>query len=131
VLLNCGKPLKRWIARNGIEEALAWCEEGRDANAWIDLEIYTGRVLTVEEQKRLRELNPGIVNIRPQIMADCAAELDYENREGKKIDDLFREFYKFRMGLEISDELMGVFLDVLNSSEESGDGGEAIETAIP
>ena len=65
--LNCGKPLRRWVAEEGIGQAIAWCEEGRDSNAWIDLEILTDRVLTVEEQKALRALHHGIINIRPRL----------------------------------------------------------------
>jgi exonuclease SbcD len=118
ITLNCGRPLVKWVAKNGMEEALEWCEQGRDANAWIDLEVHTDRVLTMEEQKKLRELNPGIINIRPIIKtADREAE-GYQSRETKKIDELFKEFYKYKVGVEVSEELINTFLDVLNDSEE-------------
>jgi len=119
--LSCGKPLRRWVAKNGIEEAFEWCEEGRDTNAWIDLEVHTDRVLTMEEQKTLRGLNPGIINIRPVIKSDIEETAGYENREGKKLDELFRNYYKYKMGIEISEELMGTFLDVLNQEEKDED----------
>ena len=128
--LNCGKPLRRWKAEEGIGQAMKWCEEGRDANAWIDLEIHTDRVLTSEEQKKLRELNPGIINIRPVIKLEAGEAVSYENRESKKIDDLFTEYYKFKTGTEVSEELMAVFLDVLNpkadeEKDETATGGDA------
>jgi len=129
IYLNCGKPLKRWKAINGIEEALRWCEEGKDANAWIDLEVYTDRVLTIEEQKKLRELNPGIVNIRPVIKTEETDIAGCEGRETKKIDVLFKEYYKHRTGTEISEELMSIFLEVLNSNEEE-DGGERFASQV-
>lgn len=129
VFLNCGRPLRRWSAKNGIEEALKWCEEGRDSNAWIDLEIYTDRVLTMEEQKLLRELNQGIINIRPVIKSEVEEVIEYENREGKKIDELFKEYYKFRMGTEISEELMEAFLEVINADEEEN-GDEDIASEV-
>lgn len=28
--LNCGKPLKKWVALEGIDQAMKWCEESRD-----------------------------------------------------------------------------------------------------
>ena len=118
VYLNAGKPLKRWVAQKGVEEALKWCEEGKDANAWIDLEIRTDNVLTTEEQKKLRELHPGILNIRPKIHTEQEQTLDYENRETKRIDELFKDYYQFRMGVEISEELMDTFLEVLNNSDK-------------
>ena len=121
VYLDCGKPLRKWKAEEGIEQALKWCEEGKDQNAWIDLEIHTDRVLTTEEQKRLRELNPGIINIRPVLKQEIIDISSYENREGKKIDELFRDYYKHGKGTEISEELMATFLDVLNEEEIAED----------
>ncbi|MGE5630640.1 MAG: exonuclease SbcCD subunit D [Caulobacteraceae bacterium] len=133
VYLNSGKPLKQWKARNGIEEALRWCEEGRDSNAWIDLEIHTDRALTLEEQKRLRELNPGIINIRPVILEEKEAQFSYEARESKRIDELFKDYYRYKTGMEAADEILETFLEVVNySSDEDNDaalpGGEGIET---
>lgn len=134
VLLNCGKPLRRWIAKNGLEEAMQWCQESRDINCWIDLEIYTDRAITMEEQKKLRELNPGIINIRPVVKSPAQQVMNYENRENKRMDELFMEFYKHRTGMEVSEELMVSFLEVLNSEEreESEDitGGEGDEAKI-
>ncbi|MBS4026089.1 MAG: exonuclease sbcCD subunit D, partial [Clostridia bacterium] len=119
--LDCGKPLRRWIAEEGIGQALGWCEEGRDSNAWIDLEIVTDRVLTVEEQKRLRTLHPGIINIRPRLKTDAVEVLSPQSREGRKIDELFKDYFKHRMGAEISEDLMGAFIEVLN--DEDGEVG--------
>lgn len=135
VYLNSGKPLKQWRARNGIEEAMGWCEEGRDSNAWIDLEIHTDRVLTLEEQKRLRELNPGIINIRPVVVKEKEALIASETREGKKIDELFRDYYRYKTGMEAAEEIMDTFLEVANYSGEDeweaiSAGGEGIETQV-
>ncbi len=116
--IDCGKPLKRWIAIGGVEEAIKWCEEGRDQNAWIDLLIHTDRILTYEEQKLLRDLNPGIINIRPIIKTDEELDfMDFNSRENKKINELFCDFYKYKTQTEISEELLGTFLDVLNQTE--------------
>jgi exonuclease SbcD len=116
--LDCGKPLRRWVAEEGVGQAIRWCEEGRDLNAWIDLEIVTDRVLTVEEQKALRSLHPGIINIRPRLKSEAVEVASPQSREGKKIDELFKDFYKFRMQAEISDELMGAFIEILNEEDE-------------
>ena len=116
--LDCGKPLRRWVAEEGVGQAIRWCEEGRDLNAWIDLEIVTDRVLTVEEQKALRSLHPGIINIRPRLKSEAVEVASPQSREGKKIDELFKDFYKFKMQAEISDELMGAFIEILNEEDE-------------
>lgn len=116
--LDCGRPLRRWVADQGVEQAFKWCEEGRDANAWVDLEIVTDRVLTLEEQKFLRVLHPGIINIRPLLKSSDIEAINPQSREGKKIDELFRDFYRFKMQNDISDELMGAFIDILNDEDE-------------
>jgi exonuclease SbcD len=128
VYLDCGKPLRRWVAE-GIGQALEWCEEGRDPHAWVDLEIVTERVLTIEEQKRLRAMHPGIINIRPRLKTEVVV-LNPGGREGRKIDELFRDYYQYRVGSEISGELMGAFIEVLNDEEADGfmAGGAGDET---
>jgi len=125
IYLSCGKPLCRWVAEEGIAQALQWCQEGRDSNAWVDLEIVTDRVLTSEEQRQLRAMHPGIVNIRPRIKTEPTEVSCPESREGKKIDELFSDFYQYRMGTEIPDELLQVFLEIVN--EEEQDSPEELE----
>lgn len=119
VYLDCGKPLRKWFANEGISQAVKWCEEGRDSGAWVDLEIVTDRPFTAEEQKRLRTLHPGIINIRPRIKTDETIVLDFKDREGRKADELFRDFYKYRMGVDIPEELMEAFIELIG--EESGE----------
>ena len=123
VYLDCGKPLSRWVSE-GIGQALQWCEEGREKNAWIDLEIVTDRILTAEEQKRLRTLHPGIINIRPRLKGEAAEVSAPESREGRRIDDLFKDYYKYRIGQEISGELLGAFIEILNDEDEEPDVSE-------
>lgn len=123
VYLDCGKPLIKWFAKEGIQQALQWCWEGKDPNAWIDLEILTDRVLTADEYKAIRSMHPGIINIRPRIRSEEAEAMSTESREGRKIDELFRDYYKYRMGVDIPDELMEAFLELLNEdSEQDGTG---------
>ncbi len=130
--LGCGKPLRRWVAEKGIGQAVAWCEEGRDTNAWVDLEITADRVLTSEEQKKLRTMHTGIINIRPRLLTEPVEVMDSGNREGRKIDELFKDFYRYRMGAEIGEDLMAAFIEILNDTGEEqdciADGGGTDET---
>lgn len=133
--LGSGKPLKKWEALNGMSEALRWCKEGRDINAWIDLEIHTDTIIGSEEQKQLRELHPGIINIRPKLTNQLEYSMDYKNRETKRIDELFRDYYKSSLGMEASEELMDLFLSIANQdigeeTKENETGGEEYETKI-
>jgi len=121
VYLDCGKPLKRWFAGEGIGQAIQWCTEGKDANAWVDLEIATDRPFTIDEQKTLRHLHAGIINIRPRMKNDAVEAFDSKSREGRRIDELFRDYYQYRMGTEIPDELMKAFLEIVNDDIDDSD----------
>ena len=118
IYLDCGKPLIKWCAKDGIAEAIKWCEDNKDCDAWIDLEICTDRLLTQEEQKTIRDLHKGIVNIRPRLLNEVQADADFENREQKKIDEIFKEYYKYRTQTEVSQEIMEIFLNLINDQEE-------------
>lgn len=39
IFLSSGKPLVKWKAQ-GLSEVHGWLDEGRDRNAWIDLDIH-------------------------------------------------------------------------------------------
>ena len=88
-------------------------------NAWINLEISTDRVLTADEQKTLRALHPGIINIHPILITDVNEVASTQNREGQKIDELFKDYYKHKMQIDISEELIKAFVEILN--EEDGE----------
>ncbi len=134
VNLSSGKQLKQWRAKNGIEEAMQWCEEKRDFGCWIDLEIYTDRVITQEEQKLIRELNPGIINIRPKIKNERVEEIECKDRETRRMDELFFDYFMYKTGMEAASELMDVFLDIINHEEQpevqEESRGEGLETKI-
>ena len=70
-------------------------------------------------------LHPGIINIRPRLKQEEGETISPETREGKKMDELFRDFYRYRMGADIPDELMEVFIEIMN---ENMDGGGTDET---
>ena len=114
--LECGRPLVRWCAKNGISEAIEWCRNGRDANAWVDLEIFTDRLLTQEEQKLIRDLHKGIVNIHLHIVNEVEDTSDFESREQKKIDEIFKEYYRYRTHTEVPLDVMDMFLNLVNSN---------------
>lgn len=116
--LSCGKPLVKWCAKDGIGQAIKWCQEGKDKNAYVDLEIYTDKLLTNEEQKTIRELHKGIINIRPKIINECEVNSDFSNREQKKIDEIFKEYYIYRTKTEVSEDIMDIFLDIINQELE-------------
>ena len=81
--------------------------------------------LTADEHRTIRSLHPGIINIRPLIRSEETEVLAPVSREGRKTDELFRDYYRYRMGVDIPDELMEAFLELLNDDSERDDADNA------
>ncbi|WP_274363251.1 exonuclease SbcCD subunit D [Paenibacillus thermotolerans] len=117
--LSSGKPLVRWKATEGIAQVHRWLEEGKDARAWIDLELHLTEALTMDEIQSLRRSREGLVLIRPVFaLQQEAAALRTE--AGLPIDELFRRFYARQTGgAEPGDELVKLFLELVREEEEA------------
>ncbi|MEH7383673.1 exonuclease SbcCD subunit D [Bacillus sp. JJ1533] len=125
LFLSSGKPLVRWKAKEGLAQVYAWLDEGKDANAWIDLEIYVTNALSIEEIHRLRKHHSGIIHIRPVF-----EELENEQAErtvntNTPIDELFVRFYEKQTGgAKPEPELTKLFLELITDDVDE-DGDEA------
>ncbi len=119
VHLNSGKPLVKWVAKGGVNEVLKWCEEGRNTNAWIELEIYLKEVMNHQELGLIKKAHPGIIAIRPVFITEGKTALSAVDRSGVAIDELFKQFYMNRSGGVLpGDDLMNLFLELLNEDQE-------------
>lgn len=114
VLLQSGKPLVKWQVDGGLEEAFRWMDEGRDANAWLDMEIKLEQPLTNEQNHSLRERYPDLLNIRP-ILPGTPDEETTVQRSELGMDELFRRFFARQTGGGVADEqLVRLFLELVN-----------------
>lgn len=122
VHLSCGRPLVRWKAKGGLEEVYRWLDEGRDADAFIDLEVSLTESMSIGEIQRLRKSRDGFVHIRPVYPEMEQAELQYE-RSGLPVSELFRKFYQRQSGgAEPEDELTQLFLELVEEDEQAKEG---------
>ncbi|RFB18314.1 exonuclease SbcCD subunit D [Bacillus sp. HNG] len=125
VFLASGKPLVRWKAKEGLAQVYTWLDEGKDANAWIDLEIHVTNALSIEEIHRLRKHHSGLIHIRPVF-----DELEIERAErivntNTPIDELFVRFYEKQTGgAKPEPELTKLFLELITDDVDE-DGDEA------
>ncbi|ATO29657.1 exonuclease sbcCD subunit D [Bacillus atrophaeus] len=118
IFLSSGKPLVKWKAANGLSEVYSWLEEGRDTNAWIDLEIRLTDQLSLEEIHRLRKSHPGFIHIRPIFEEkDMAAEpIEIEHAS---IEDRFKKFYEKQTGGAVPDEeMVKLFLELASGADD-------------
>lgn len=125
IYLRCGRPLVRWNALGGLEEVHRWLDEGRDPDAFIDLEIRLGEAMSMNEIQRLRKSREGIIHIRP-VYPQMEQELEQLSRSRMPVQELFRRFYQRQTGGAEPDEgLIQLFLELVEEErrqpEEEGE----------
>ncbi|MFB9325491.1 exonuclease SbcCD subunit D [Paenibacillus aurantiacus] len=132
ILLSCGRPLVKWTARGGLDEVYRWLEEGRDARAWVDLDIWMTESMTISHIQQLRKQHEGLVHIRPVYPETAAAaEADARSREQLPAEELFRRFFaKQTGGAEPDADTVQLFLELIAEDEadigrEGAEGGDA------
>ncbi|MGO4788114.1 exonuclease SbcCD subunit D [Paenibacillus sp. 2KB_20] len=120
LFLSSGRPLVRWKAKGGLEEVYRWLDEGRDPEAFIDLEVSLTEAMGLADIQRLRKSRDGIVHIRPVYPEMEALELESE-RSRLPLPDLFRKFYQRQTGgAEPEDHLIDLFLELVEEEESDG-----------
>jgi len=119
IYLTAGRPLVQWRATEGLAQVYRWMDEGRDRNAWIDLEVHVLEALSQEEIFRLRKNYPNFVHIRPVYPEQEETEGFRPPAAGMPVDELFRQFYRRQTGgAEPEEDLVHLFLQLLHEEEE-------------
>jgi DNA repair protein SbcD/Mre11 len=118
LFLSAGRPLVRWNARGGIAEVQQWLDEGRDAQAWIDLELHLHEAMALEQIHELRRRHGGLVNIRP-IYPENERQAGTASAQSMPIEELFRRFYARQTGgAEPEPELIRLFGELIREEEQ-------------
>lgn len=128
VPLTSGKPLVTWKATEGITQVQHWVEAGRDANAWIDLEVHVQTGLQLEEIHRLRDLHPGFVHIRPVLpLQDASEDGAVDAMDTPSMGELFSRFFAEKQGVAPDDALVQLFLEMVAEVDTDTDADEVDE----
>lgn len=81
VKMKVYKPIEVWKC-GSIEEALRKCEENKDYECWVYIEIETDRYIREDEIKAMKDFKKDILEIVPKIKGD-ETEFDSENLKEK------------------------------------------------
>ncbi|ANS75165.1 exonuclease sbcCD subunit D [Paenibacillus yonginensis] len=128
IFLHSGRPLVKWSCRGGLEEVHRWIEEGRDAGAFIDLEISLTEAMSMGDIGMLRKSREGLVHIRPVYPGSPSIEESMAERSQMPVDELFRKFYQRQSGgAEPGEELVRLFMSLLAEDEAVAAGEEDAE----
>lgn len=111
------KPIEIWQCQS-IEEALDMCEENKDKDSWVYLEITTDRYLREDEIKMMKSLKKDILEIAPIIKGENIEEIDLNSFSEKSFEEIFRDFYLKERSLEPQEDLVDLLLGILNEEDE-------------
>lgn len=124
IFLTAGRPLVSWRAKEGIQQVYQWLEEGRDAAAWIDLEITMTEAMSMEQIQSLRKACESFIHIRP-IYPEMEAARASEPRNSLSMEEHFTRFYSRQTGgAQPEPELVQLFLELLSENDLVGTTGE-------
>lgn len=110
--LSKGKSLIK-IYANSVQDALqslSTCQ-----NSYVELHLILSNHITIEEKNKLYDAHDGIVDILLK-MDMSNAVLESMPDMTISISELFKSFYKEKKGIDPSNEMMQLFNEVLNST---------------
>lgn len=114
------KPIEIWKC-NSIEEAITMCEENKEKECWVYLEVKTDRYIREDEIKTMKKFKDDIIEIIPKITLE--EEIYVENNLSEKsFQELFVDFYEKERGVKPESDLLDLLLNIV---KEEGDCDEA------
>ena len=118
--LKIYKPIEIWKCES-ISDASDKCEENKDRNCWVYLEVKCDRYIREDEIKKMKGIKKDILEIIPKLQSDEENESAVTIQE-KSFEEIFREFYKKERNIEADDEVVNLLLKLVS---EEGDEDEA------
>lgn len=115
------KPIEVWKC-NGVEEALALCEENKDRECWVYLEVTTDSYIREDQIKSMKDTKKDILEIMPKLSTVEWEEKEEVSISELRFDEIFKSFYKKERGVDAEEELVELLLSIVNEE------GEADET---
>lgn len=112
------KPIEIWKCKS-IEDAISKCEENKDRDCWVYLEVETDRYIKEDEIKAMKDLKNDILEIIPKVKGMDDEESEFVNVNEKSFEEIFKEFYKKERDVEPDDEIIKLLLSIMGEEEET------------
>lgn len=118
LLLPVYKPIEIWKAES-IEAGIKMCEEKRDEDSWVYLEVETNRYIRDDEIKKMKEWKKDILEVIPKIKTLEKEEQMMESLSEKSFTEIFKEFYEKEKGTEVTKEVLDFLLSLTDQEDEN------------
>ncbi len=115
--LKVYKPIEIWKCES-IESAILKCEENKEKDCWVYLEITTDRYIREDEIKLMKNTKSDILEITPKIIVENLEEIDISSFSERSFEDIFKDFYMKERQVEPQKEVVDMLLCILQEGEE-------------
>lgn len=114
--LTKGKKLQR-KRFDDIDEAVKWLQENPDS--LVELTMVTDQYMRSDDRKRLLQVHSGIVTLIPELINSDQVESQSQTLDlNQSIEDLFKQYFQHRHGIEVNDELFDLFKEIKAEQNE-------------
>jgi len=114
------KPIEVWKCES-IEAAINKCEENKEKECWVYLEISTDRYIREDEIKLMKSTKRDILEITPKIIGIDNDDIDINNFSEKSFEDIFKEFYLKERKVEPQKEVVDLLLSIMQEGEDNNE----------
>lgn len=115
--LNVYKPIEVWKCQN-IDDAIKKCQDNKDKDCWVYLEIKTDRYIGEEEIKLMKSAKNDILEITPIIEEEDNENLDISSLSNKSFKEIFEDFYFKERNVKPQAEVVEMLLSILEEEED-------------
>ncbi|WP_160685416.1 exonuclease SbcCD subunit D [Clostridium sp. C2-6-12] len=114
--LKVYKPIEIWKC-GSIEEAINKCEENKDRECWVYLEISTDRYIREDEIKQMKDLKKDILEIMPKVKG-VEDEIALDLKE-KSFEEIFKDFYMKEREVPPDGAVVELLLSIISEEGET------------
>lgn len=114
--LKVYKPIEIWKC-GSIEEAITKCEENKDRECWVYLEITTNRYIREDEIKQMKDFKKDILEIMPKVKG-LEDEIALDLKE-KSFEEIFKDFYMKEREVPPDGEVVELLLSIISEEGET------------
>lgn len=109
------KPIEIWHCEN-IEEAIEKCEENKERDCWVYLEIKTDHYIHEEDIKKMKTLKTDILSITPVLPENDSDDFSVSDIREQPFDELVKNFYRKRFQVDIGEETLALLMQIMEEN---------------
>ncbi|MDD7114613.1 MAG: exonuclease SbcCD subunit D [Lachnospiraceae bacterium] len=107
------KPIEIWKCEN-VEEALSRCEENKNRDCWVYMEIKTDHYIHEEDIKAMKKRKADILSIRPIFPDSTENSPGLHEPEEQPFDVLVKDFYRRKFHVDMEEETLELLMEIVN-----------------